>query len=126
MDVFWLGNFVVVSLQSPVDSHILLLHLSMLAGFGLSKHIHCPSHLYRFVVGLLGWVVAVSLGRFVVVIFGFFVVVFWMQSSSSLFKQSVSFPEPSKSGSPIKILLIKNLVSNLYSLYIQCGPSITS
>ena len=78
MDVFWLGRFVVVSLQSPVDSHFLLLHLSIFAGFGLSKQIHCSSHLYWFVVGLLGWVVggvAVSLGRFVVVIFGFFVVI---------------------------------------------------
>ena len=102
MDVFWLGPFVVVSLQSPVDSHFLLLHLSILAGFGLSKQIHCSSHLYWFVVGLLGWVVAVSLGRFVVVVFGFFVVVVLGQSSSSLFKQSASFPEPSNSGSPIK------------------------
>ena len=46
MDVFWFGRFVVVSLQSPVDSHFLLIHLSILAGFELSKQIHCPSHLY--------------------------------------------------------------------------------
>ena len=46
------------------------------------------------------------------------------QSSSSLFKQSPSFPEPSKSGSPTRILSIKNYTIKPYSLYIHFMPYI--